>query len=251
MIDVLRSEWIKLHTVLVHWVLVLVAVVFPVGVTVLVAIFADVDTGGMSSLDVADLIVGLSIVSSMLLGTTAAISLTSEYTHNTIRPTYAANPGRSKVVIVKVALNTVVAVVVLLVIEIIAWAAASLILSSRDTDISLGDDKVLTYLGSGVVLAALVSWFGFGLGLIIRNSPATISVLLLWPLLIEGLIAVMFALIGWDGAVKWLPYSAALTATGSGDSSDVLGRPGGQLLFAAVGIGLIALGSVLDRRRDA
>ena len=250
--NVLRSEWIKLRTVLVHWVLVLIAVAFPVVVTVLVSIFADVDFGGMSSRDVADLIVGLSIVSSMLLGTTAAISLTSEYTHNTIRPTYAANPRRLKVVLVKVALNTVVAIVVLAVIEVVSWVAASMILSSRDTDISLGDDRVLAYLASGVVLAALVSWFGFGLGLLIRNSPATISVLLLWPLLIEGLLAVMFTLVNWDGAVKWLPYSAALSATGSGEGgSDVLGRPGGQLLFAAVGAGLIVAGTLLDQRRDA
>ena len=63
-----------------------------------------------------------------------------------------------------------------------------------------------------VVLALLVTWFGFGLGLIIRNSPATVSILLLWPLLIEGLLRVVFGLIGWDGLSDWLPYQAAIEA---------------------------------------
>ena len=48
----------------------------------------------------------------------------------------------------------------------------------------------------------LVTWFGFGIGLIIRNSPATVSILLLWPLLIEGLIAFVFSLLGSDGPFK-------------------------------------------------
>lgn len=251
MINTVRAEWIKLRTVLVHWVLAVVAVVFPVAITVLVAIFADVDFGGMDSTDVADLIVGLSIVSSMLLGTASAISLTSEYTHNTIRPTYAATPRRVRVIGVKVLLNTVVAIGVLVAIMVVSWVAASAILSSRDSPISIGDDDVLAVLVSGTVLAALITWFGFGIGLIIRNSPATISVLLLWPLLVESLIAVLFVLLGWDGAVKYLPYSAALGATMSSGDSDVLGRPGGQILFGAVALGLVAIGTLLDQRRDA
>ena len=34
-------------------------------------------------------------------------------------------------------------------------------------------------LVSTVILAVLVTWFGFGIGLLIRNSPASVSLLLL------------------------------------------------------------------------
>ena len=61
-----------------------------------------------------------------------------------------------------------------------------------------------------VVLAVILAWFGFGIGLIMRNSPATVSILLLWPLVAEGLIAVVFALLGADGLFKWLPYQNCL-----------------------------------------
>ena len=41
MIDAIRSEWIKLSTITVTWVLALLAVLFPIVVTVLTAAFAE------------------------------------------------------------------------------------------------------------------------------------------------------------------------------------------------------------------
>jgi ABC-2 type transport system permease protein len=94
--------------------------------------------------------------------------------------------------------------------------------------------------------------FGIGLGLIIRNSPATVTTLLLWPLLIEGLLALVLGLIGWDDAGKWMPYQAAINAASGDDSTiDMLGRPMGLVYFAAVATALIVIGAVLDQRRDA
>ena len=101
------------------------------------------------------------------------------------------------------------------------------------------------------MLSALVTWFGFGVGLLVRNSPTTVSLLLLWPLLIEGLISVFLNLLNWEGAVKYLPYHAAISASVGNPDTDELGRPGGQILFACLGIALVAVGVWLDGRRDA
>lgn len=250
MIDTLAAEWIKLRTVLVHWVLVTIAIAFPVIVVTLVAIFADFEIA-VASTDAADVIVALSIVSAMLLGTTVAISLTGEYTHNTIRPTYAATPHRLRVIGAKLTLSSIVAVAVSACTVVACWIVLAGVLSSRDRSISLGDDRVLAALVSVVALALLVSWLGFGLGLIIRNSPATVSVLLLWPLLIEGLVALLLDLVGLDGVGRYLPYGAALSTVSTEVDDDSLGRPGGLLLFGAVGLALVALGAFLDHRRDA
>jgi ABC-2 type transport system permease protein len=122
-------------------------------------------------------------------------------------------------------------------------------------DIALGDPGVLGSLISIVALAVIVSWFGFGLGLLIRNSPATVTIFLLWPLLIENLIGLVLSLIGGDGATKWLPYSAGISATVADDESgvdpDILGRPNGLLYFGGVALVLVALGAWSDGRRDA
>lgn len=249
--NTMTSELIKLRTVTVHWILAIIAFAFPVVVTTLVAIFGEVNNGGLDGDEVASLITGLTIVSAMLLGAMSVISITSEYGYSTIRPTYAATPNRLRVTVVKMIANSGTIGAVTAVAVALCWGIASVILSARDTSISLGDDGVRPALASVVVLAVIVSWFGFGLGLLIRNSPATVTIFLLWPLLIENLIGLVLSLIGWDGANKWLPYSAGITATVAENEPDVLGRPGGLLYFGAVAIAIVALGAWLDERRDA
>lgn len=251
MINTLRAEYIKLRTILAHWILATIAFVFPIVVVALVAMFAPFDAG-FDSNEVSSLIVGLTVVSAMLLGAMSAISVTSDYGHNTIRPTYAATPNRLRVIGSKVIVNSVVVGVAAAVAVFVAWFAGSVILSVRDFSISLGDDGVLPSLISVIVLAMSVTLFAIGLALIIRNSPATVTTLLLWPLLIEGLLALVLSLIGWDDAGKWMPYQAAIDAAASdGTSVGTLGRPIGLVYFAAVSTALIVIGSVLDRRRDA
>lgn len=250
MIATLHAEWIKLRTIAAHWVLVVIAVVFPLVVTTLVAVFGEIELA-FDSDDVAGLITGLSVVSAMVLGAMAAMSLTSEYAHQTIRPTYAATPARLRVIVAKILTNTAAIATITFATVFACWTVAATVLSGRDASVSLGDDGVLASLLSVCALAVIVSWFGFGLGLLIRSSPVTITLLLLWPLLLENLIGALFAAIGWGGARQWLPYSAGITATVAETEPDTLGRPGGLIYFAAVASALVAVGAVLDQRRDA
>ena len=134
----------------------------------------------------------------------------------------------------------------------LSWFVSQLILSSRDYEIDVSADGVMPRLVSLVALAVVVTWFGYALGLLIRNSPATVTILLLWPLIIENLIGVVFTVSGAEGATKWLPYAAAIVATVDGDSgSDALGRPMGLVWFAVVVGALLLAGLFADNRRDA
>ena len=67
MILTIRSEWIKLRTVRVHFVLLVLAVAFPVTVTVLVAIFGD-NPETVQNHELAELISGTSVIGVMLFG---------------------------------------------------------------------------------------------------------------------------------------------------------------------------------------
>ncbi len=249
--NTIRAEYWKVRTILAHWVLTIVALAFPLVVVTLVAILGDFDIG-VESDEIAGLIAGLAVVSAMVLGAMTTISLTGDYGHNTIRPTYAATPDRWRVIASKLVVNSTLVVIVAAVAVFGSWLIASVILSARGTSISIGDDGVVATLMAVLALAVIVSTFGFGLGLVIRNSPVTITVLLLWPLLIESLIGLVLALIGWEGAGKWLPYQAAITAVGNeGGSDDVLGRPLGLVYFAVVSLAIVGVGTFLDHRRDA
>ena len=245
------SEWIKLRTILSHKILVAGAFLFPVVVVTLAATFGSVPDGPKDGLEMAEFIMAMSVVTSMLLGVVTAIGLTSEYTHNTIRPTYAATPSRPRVILSKVIVSSAIALVAAAATVFAAWFMGSTIYNSRGGSTHLSDPKTMTVLVCAVILSALVSWFGFGMGLLIRNSPTTVSLLLLWPLLIEGLITVFLGLLSLDGAAKYLPYQAAISASTGNPGTDELGRPGGQILFACVGLALIGIGTWLDGRRDA
>ncbi len=253
MIAALQAEWIKVRTVRVHWVLVIIAVAFPTLVAALVGMF-NPDPQWVYSRDVIDLVSGVSVVSLLLLASLWVISLTSEYSHGTIRVTYAAVPARWKVLVSKAIVGTLVTLLVMAVTFWLAWFVGSTILNGRGASIGLGGDGVDAggVFVSLLALAVIVSWFALGLGAIIRNSPASVVVVLLWPLLIENLVALALTLAGVESASKWMPYQQAIQAVSSDDSSpDVLGRPGAQLYFGVVALGLLLIGAVLDRRRDA
>ena len=245
MIDAIRSEWIKVSTVSVTWVLAIIAVAFPVVVTVLTAVLADdVFTGQ----DLAGLVSGLTIVAAMLLAVIAAIAVTSEFGHGTIRPTFAAMPDRVRPLLAKLVVQVAVTLVLAVAIVVLCWVLGSVL--SGDSP-SLGDGTALPALVGVVLLAVGLTVLGYGLGLLIRNSPAAICILLLWPLIAEGLIAGLLSAIGLEDGVRFLPYSAGFNMAVTDPDPDSFGRVGGGLYFCAWVVVLVVAGIVSARRRDA
>lgn len=250
MIATMASEWIKLRTVRSHLVMLVIAVVFPLIVVALATSLSS--TTSFDSRDTADLVTGVSIVSVFLLGTVSAISLTSEFSHGTIRPTFAATPSHLRVFVAKMGVNAAVTFVVIAVLLASNWLLASLILSGRGRSVVLSwSDGTLGAMVSLVALAVIVSWFALGLGLVLRSTPAAVTLLLLWPLLVENLVALVGFLAGFEGLGRWMPYSSALSAVSPNAVDDSLGRPWAFVWFGTVALVVVGIGWALDRRRDA
>jgi ABC-2 type transport system permease protein len=244
-IDAIRSEWIKVSTVTVTWVLAIIAVAFPVVVTVLTTALADEIWDGE---ELAGLVSGLVIVTSMLLGVVATIAVTNEFAHNTIRPTFAAMPDRLRPLLAKPIVQVVVTLVLTVVTVATCWILGA-VLSGDSPDLATG--TAMPALVGVVLLAVGLTLLGYGLGLLIRNSPAAICILLLWPLIAEGLIAGLFSAAGADGAVKFLPYAAGFNMALTDTDPDSFGRVVGGLYFFAWVIVIALAGIVSARRRDA
>lgn len=254
MINTLRSEWIKLRTIRMNHVLVILAIAFPLIVTVLTAIFAD--EREMDAKDLAGLVTGTSVITGMLLGVIGAASITGEFGFGTIRPTFAATPKRMRVVTAKGIVTVVVALIVEAAVVVLCYGVGSAILKSRDATIDLGaasaDGAKAAMLGV-ILFAAIVSLLGYGLGLVMRSTPASVAVLLLWPLVAELLIGGLLATAGVEHPFKWLPYNEGINlgnpdAVANGES---LGRVVGGLYFFAVAAVITAVGAVITNRRDA
>jgi ABC-2 type transport system permease protein len=255
MIDTLRSEWIKLRTVRMNIVLFTIAVAFPVVVCVLVTALRKIndDTGDNGGVNLVGLVTGTSVVTALLIGVVGAVSITGEFGFGTIRPTFAATPSRSRVLIAKAIIIALFAAVTEAAVVVFCYLLSSAIASSRGFNLSLaGHPDARTALFGIVVFAVIVSLLGFGLGMLIRNTPAAVAVLILWPLVVENIIFLILSAAGVDHPRKFLPYSSGF-GLGNPDppSTDELSRWAGGLYFAAFALVIAIVGGIITTRRDA
>ena len=257
MTEAIRSEWIKLSTLTVNKVLVIIAVAFPIVVTALVA---GLTSDAFDSGDIADLIGGLAWLSVLLLGVVCTIGMSGEFGYNTIRPTFAAQPQRLRPLLAKLAVQLVTIAVLMAAIVAVGWVIATNVL---DGMFSLTDEprfdgpgsaSALTGLAGTVAFAVGVGIAGFGLGNLIRNTPAAVTALLLWPLVLENILArLLFAAIDKEWA-RYMPFTQGLTLTVSDrgdDSAETLSRLPAGLYFFAVAIVIAILGVVRTQQSDA
>jgi ABC-2 type transport system permease protein len=128
------------------------------------------------------------------------------------------------------------------------WIAGSALL---DGDQSLSGDGVLAALAGIVLLAMGLSILGYGLGLLVRNTALAICILLLWPLVVESILAGLFSAAGVEDLQRWLPYRAGFHMIVTDSPQDELGRVGGGLWFFAWVAVVTGFGLWSAQRRDA
>jgi len=255
MIDSIRSEWIKVNTLTSTKVLVGIAVAFPIVIVVLTTVIGD---GIRDSKDLTDLISGLVLVTVLLIGVVAVMGATGEYTYNTIRPTFAAQPSRLRPLLAKVIVHVALMLVAGLVVLAVSWLAGSII---------VGDDgyfpirsafgvttPTLPAFAGIIVLIVGVTFIGIGLGLLVRNIAVAVAALLLWPLLVESLVRGLMAATNQEELYKFLPFAQGI---GIGfwdietDSGDYMTRFNGGVYFLAWSIAVLAFGLWRSAASDA
>lgn len=250
MISLLRSEFFKLRTVRLNVWLPLGAVLALVVITALVGLLSS-EPELFSNADLMGLIGAFSILVSMMVGVATSLGMTSEFAHNTIRPTLAATPNRSVVFAAKAIVSVLFGLAVGAVAVITSYLAGSLLLNGRGGDVALSrDDGSLAAFFGVIVLAGLLALFGYGLGLLLRNGPGAVSIIILWPLLIEGILSGVLSVAGVEDPQRFMPYGSAfaLVITDSNDASG--GRISGGLFFGVVALALVVAGIVMNNRRD-
>lgn len=246
MINLLRSEFFKLRTVRLNIWLPFGAVIGLVAITGLVGVLAS-DPELFDNEDLMGLIGGFSILVAMMVGVGTSLGITSEFAHNTIRPTLAATPNRPKVFTAKAIVSVLFGLIVGAIAVSISYLVGSVLINGRGANVGLsGNDGSLASFFGVIVLAGLLALFGFGLGLLLRNGPAAVSIIILWPLLIEGILTGVLLLAGVDDPQKMLPYSSAFALV----IPDADGRIYGGVFFGIVSLALVIIGIVVNDRRD-
>ncbi len=251
MIRLLRAEWIKLRTVTMNWVLAIVAIAFPLLVGLLTCYF-EADDPDFSSYSLLEATTGPSFVLALLGGVVGIASITGEYGFGTIRPTFAATPSRVRVVLAKgIVAVTSVAVVQALVLAINLTVGPALA-RGQGAEIDLDQVPTGAVAAGAVVFAAMLTLFGYALGMIMRSTPVAVTVLILWPLLAEGLIGGLLTLItDNDATAEWMPLRAAFNLLAIDDFGIGPSRVQAGLYFTGFSLTLAAIGAWRVARTDA
>ncbi|WP_216894268.1 ABC transporter permease [Nocardia alni] len=182
----------------------------------------------------------------------AALAVTSEYRFGTIRATFLAVPNRTGVLVAKAGLVAVVAAVLSAVLTLLSFFIFKGMLSSdagRDMSLTNGDAHIFYAVP---IFVALVVFLAVGVGALIRQSAGALSLLIVWPVLIEPIVGA-FGKVGRNIEVL-LPFQNAGRFLGTAGSDDLPWHwgPWGGLLYSAV-IVAIVFGAALFvvNKRDA
>jgi ABC-2 type transport system permease protein len=171
-----------------------------------------------------------------------------EYTYGTLRNLLVRQPGRVKLLLGKLISMKIFALIMTLVSAVIAIGLSYILAGTKDVSTTLwfGTDGWNSI--AQTLLNVFISILGFGiigmtLGILLRSPISSISIGVLWLLIIENIV----------GAVKpstldWLPGSQ-LSTIASGGTADVAYSHALALGSAYVGLGAI-VATILFWRRD-
>ncbi|GAA3022932.1 hypothetical protein [Actinokineospora globicatena] len=185
---------------------------------------------------------GLMVVSVM-----AALAITTEYRFATIRATFQAVPKRTSVLVAKTAVVAILAAVIGEVAAFGSWLTAYAIDGGPEMAITTGADWRMV-AGVGLVFA-VTAVIAVAVGTLVRQSAGAISILLIWPLLVENLVV----LIPGVGANihDWMPFTVASRFLNGAEPIAPMGPWASLAYFTGVAAVLLVAALAVANKRDA
>jgi ABC-2 type transport system permease protein len=181
----------------------------------------------------------------------ATVSVTTEYRFSTIRATFQAAPNRTAVLLAKAVVAAGVGAFVGLVAALASYLTSFLLQPLADLSFA-APERVRVMVGA-VLVFAVASVLALAVGILVRQTAGAVSLLLVWALLVENLMA---AIPNVGAAVQpWLPFTNALntlSAHGPPEGAHVVFGPWGSLGYLGmVAAALLAVAIMVANRRDA
>lgn len=273
MVGAIKSEIRKVFTTRLWWGLLIGVLIVDAGLSALFAFLVGNDFGGGGNpgdnpflhptVGTAQLVysAGFAYYLTPLFPLTLGVLLiTSEFRHKTITATFLSTPVRWKVVVAKIVAVLVIGAVYAVVHDLAVVGGGGGVLSLRGQPTFLGEGPVWQTLG--ISLLCFMCWvlLGFGFGMLIQNQIATILIAVGIAFLAQIILGIVFGVLHWDAAAKWLPANLSLGMLVSNDPLAGTSQAGGgdqyftwwvaALILTAYGLVLAGIGSWLASRRD-
>jgi ABC-2 type transport system permease protein len=261
MIAGIRSEWLKLRTTAVPWVLGGIALV----VTALLVLVYFVShngsgggNGGNGTFGIPNYphttqqlrnLLGAGFTGylfALLLGT---LIVTTEFRHKTVTTSFLVTPRRPRFVGAKLVTAAILGAVLAVVLLIGTLVGGGLTVAAQGGSFSSLARQIPAVAPGMILVFALFAILGVGVGSVLTNQVAAIIVVLGWFIILEGILVSLV-----HGAGRWVPTGAAAAASNltRGRGSDILlfNWWQGTLLMLFYGLFFAAVGSVILTRRD-
>lgn len=243
-----RMEWIKLRSLRFTWWTLAVTAAATVGIGAAVGLNSRDASADLTNNALAGVVPGL-----LLTGALGVLTMTSEYSSGTIRPTLSAIPRRPLVLAAKAVVFGALTLIVGEMAAFIAFFAEVATLRHGIAAPTLGQPGVLRAVVLSGAAFCLIGLLGLGLGATIRHSGAAVGVL------VAG-VYVLAQVIGFiaHSAAAYMPI-LILENSLSTTRPVICGASCPDFLSAWAGLGMLALyaaivltiGGWLLARRDA
>ncbi|MGH3472115.1 MAG: hypothetical protein ACRDPG_08750 [Nocardioidaceae bacterium] len=179
---VLVSEWTKLRSLRSTVFSLLLALVFILGLSILVpsvtvAHWPPRDPGELAAFDPTTRSLSGAFLAQLAIGVLGVLVMTSEYATGMIRATFAAVPHRLPVLWAKAFLFAAVTLVLTIPALLVAFVIGQSIFSAKHIETTLGAPGVARAVIGTALYLTVVGLLGLGLGALFRNTAAGISCL--------------------------------------------------------------------------
>ncbi|WP_434968613.1 ABC transporter permease [Microbacterium sp. bgisy207] len=264
---VTRSEFTKLFSTSMWWILGLVLVLYVAATAGSLAfVFGAVSSGtlpndgapvpseGLASV-LYSLAASIGYVVPLILGT---LMVTAEFRHKTLTATFLTTPRRGTVLWAKVVAGLLIGVAFGIVGALSSVAPSAGVLAVFGLETDLG--AAATWALIGRLVLALTIWVivGIGVGVLVRNQVAAVVGVLVFTQFLEPIARTAGAFVdGLDTVTNYLPGAASdalvgssiFQVAGAGASGGLDWWAGGAVLLAYAAV-LLVLGYVVSWRRD-
>lgn len=226
----LTAEIRKLRTVRTTWVLTIIGLLW-VGLMgasyVLESSFSGEFVGTVEQVATAVDAVGNA---SMFVLVVALLAMTTEFRHGTIGRTLQITPGRTRVLVSKMAGGAAYAVAFFVLGLLVMALLVGIRSMVAEVSLSFGA-PVWTSIWQGSAALALTAVFGVAVGALVRSQVIAVTVTLVWVLVVENVVFGFWSHIG-----KWFPFTALTAVFTSDELMGGVEQPMFEMLDPAVGL---------------
>jgi len=236
----LRSELVKLRSTKTN----LALLVGMVGLVLLIVIItgAAVTTAELAKDEHQRALFGLGLAGGFIASLIGVMSITSEYRHGTIRPTFVFTPRRGRVIGAKTLSSIMLGALFGLIAEAFAFGVGLAILAIRGVDVVVPTHELLLIALGSVGCAALMAALGVGLGAVARNQVLAVIGVVTWFMLVENIVVN-----SWPQVGKFFPLAAGDALTGINSDKILTAPQGGLVLLGYVMVFSVAARLVTQR----